>query len=57
MMSVTIILFTNTVVRSYTIMALTMNKYIQVSQYIRVGFESDIVGYLRLAAPVLVENT
>ena len=56
-MSVTIILFTTTVVRSYTIMALTMNKIDTFSTDFRVGFQSDIVGYLRLAAPVLVENT
>ena len=55
-MSVTIILFTNTVVRSYTIMALTMKNYIGLPIEIRVGFESDIVGYLRLTAPSLLGN-
>ena len=56
-MSVTIILFTTTVARSYTIMALTMKNYIGLPIEIRVGFQSDIVGYLRLTAWFIQEIT
>ena len=55
-MSVTI-LFTTTIVRSYTIVALTMIKLLGFSVDFRVGFQSDIVGYLRLTAWFMQEIT